>query len=74
MNKQGFSNFLKAYGFQDAIIEEYMKTHYELAHEMVNSMSCHDCTEYHTCSPKQADTCRKAFCRGFIKGYEKRKK
>lgn len=73
MNRQGLANFLGAYGFEKDKIEEYMKTPYEMAHEMVNSMSCHDCLDYHNCSPKQADTCRKAFCRGFIKGYEKRK-
>ncbi len=45
MNKQGFANFLEAYGFEKDTIEEYMKTPYEMAHEMVNSMSCHDCQD-----------------------------
>lgn len=73
MSKQGFASFLKAYGFDEKNIEEYMKEPYELANEMVNSMSCHDCTDYHTCNPRQSETCRKAFCKGFVAGYEKRK-
>lgn len=73
MSKQGFASFLKAYGFEEKTIEKYMEEPYELANEMVDSMSCHDCTDYHTCNPRQAETCKKAFCKGFVAGYEKRK-
>lgn len=69
MSKQRFTS----YNFEEKAIKEHKKEPRELANEVINSMSCHDCIDYQTCNPRQAETCRKAFCKGFVAGYEKRK-